>query len=258
MVDRAHTRVSGPGGRGRPGGRSPGPSPTAPARSREREQLILDHVGFVEALARRYADRGEPLEDLTQVGMVALVGAADRFDPDARHRLPLLRGADGARRDPPLLPRQGVDGRVPRGLKDDWATVNTAAESLLGTLGRSPSAAEIAEETGMDLDRVLDALGARSAYRPRSLTRVSDEEGVGDIDLPASEDGYALVEERMALADGLRDLPPRERVILHLRFEHGMYQSEIAARLGISQMHVSRLISRALDALREKAAGGAG
>ena len=233
---------------------SPGPSATAPARSPEREQLILDHVGFVEALARRYADRGEPLEDLTQVGMVALVGAADRFDPE--------RGIDFRSFAPPTglgeIRRYFRDKawavRVPRGLKDDWATVNTAAESLLGTLGRSPSAAEIAEETGMDLDRVLDALGARSAYRPRSLTRVSDEEGVGDIELPASEDGYALVEERMALADGLRHLPPRERVILHLRFEHGMYQSEIAARLGISQMHVSRLISRALDTLREKAA----
>ena len=235
---------------------SPGPSATA-ARSPEREQLILDHVGFVEALARRYADRGEPLEDLTQVGLVALVGAADRFDPD--------RGIDFRSFAAPTvlgeIRRYFRDKawavRVPRGLKDDWATVNTAAESLLGRLGRSPSAAEIAEETGMDLDRVLDALGARSAYRPRSLTRVSDEEGVGDIDLPASEDGYALVEERMALADGLRHLPPRERVILHLRFEHGMYQSEIATRLGISQMHVSRLISRALDTLRDKASGGA-
>ncbi len=147
--------------------------------------------------------------------------------------------------------------RVPRGLKDDWATVNGAAESLTGTLGRSPNAAEIAEETEMDLDRVLDALGVRSAYRPRSLTRANDDDDAGDVDLPSGEDGYALVDERMALADGLRHLPPRERVILHLRFEHGMYQSEIAARLGISQMHVSRLISRALETLREKA-GDAG
>ena len=234
---------------------SSGPSACAPARSREREKLILDHVGFVEALARRYADRGEPLEDLTQVGMVALVGAADRFDPE--------RGIDFRSFAAPTvlgeIRRYFRDKawavRVPRGLKDDWATVNAAAESLLGTLGRSPSAAEIAEETGMEADRVLDALGARSAYRPRSLTRVTDEDDGGDLDLPASEHGYALVEERMALDDGLRHLPPRERVILHLRFEHGMYQSEIAARLGISQMHVSRLIARALDTLREHAGG---
>jgi RNA polymerase sigma-B factor len=232
---------------------SSGPPAPAPARSAERERLILDHVGFVEALARRYADRGEPIEDLTQVGMVALVGAADRFDP--------ARGVDFRSFAAPTvlgeIRRYFRDKawavRVPRGLKDDWATVNAAAEALLGRLGRSPSAAEISEETGLDLDRVIDALGARSAYRPRSLTRVTDDEESGDVDLPSSEDGYALVEERMALADGLRHLPPRERVILHLRFEHGMYQSEIAARLGISQMHVSRLISRALETLREQA-----
>jgi RNA polymerase sigma-B factor len=227
--------------------------PATQPRSAERERLILDHVGFVEALARRYADRGEPVEDLTQVGMVALVGAADRFDAS--------RGVDFRSFAAPTvlgeIRRYFRDKawavRVPRGLKDDWAQVNAAADELVGRLGRSPSAGEIAEETGMGLDRVLDALGARSAYRPRSLTRLSDEEEVGDVDLPIVDDGYDMVEERLALADGLRHLPPRERVILHLRFEHGMYQSEIAARLGISQMHVSRLISRALETLREKA-----
>ena len=232
-----------------------GPPAPAPARSADRERLILDHVGFVEALARRYADRGEPLEDLIQVGMVALVGAADRFDP--------ARGVDFRSFAAPTvlgeIRRYFRDKawavRVPRGLKDDWATVNAAAEALLGRLGRSPSAAEISEETGLDLDRVIDALGARSAYRPRSLTRATDDEESGDVDLPSSEHGYGLVEERMVLAEGLRHLPPRERVILHLRFEHGMYQSEIAARLGISQMHVSRLIARALATLREKTGG---
>ena len=233
-----------------------GPPAPAPARSADRERLILDHVGFVEALARRYADRGEPLEDLIQVGMVALVGAADRFDP--------ARGVDFRSFAAPTvlgeIRRYFRDKawavRVPRGLKDDWATVNAAAETLTGRLGSSPSPAAIAEETGLDIDRVIDALGARSAYRPRSLARAPDDE-VGDLELPTAEDGYGLVEERMALADGLRNLPPRERVILHLRFEHGMYQAEIAARLGISQMHVSRLISRALDTLRDKASGGA-
>jgi RNA polymerase sigma-B factor len=232
---------------------SAGPTATVPTRSTERERLILEHVGFVEALARRYADRGEPVEDLTQVGRVALVGAADRFDA--------ARGVDFRSFAAPTvlgeIRRYFRDKawavRVPRGLKDDWAQVNTAAEALMGRLGRSPTAAEIAEETGMEPDRVLDALDARSAYRPRSLTRITDEEGVGDVELPSSEDGYGLVEERMDLADGLRHLPPRERVILHLRFEHGLYQSEIAARLGISQRHVSRLISRALQTLREKA-----
>lgn len=232
---------------------TPASAPPVAARSADRERLILDHVGFVEALARRYADRGEPLEDLTQVGMVALVGAADRFDPS--------RGIDFRSFAAPTvlgeIRRYFRDKawavRVPRGLKDDWATVNSAAEALMGRLGQSPSAAEISAETGLEVDRVLDALGARSAYRPRSLTRVTDDEEAGDLELPSTEDGYGLVEERITLAEGLRHLPPRERVILHLRFEHGMYQSEIAARLGISQMHVSRLIARALDTLRATA-----
>ena len=230
----------------------PTTAPPAP-RSAERERLILDHISFVEALARRYGDRGEWLEDLTQVGMVALVGAADRFDPS--------RGIDFRSFAAPTvlgeIRRYFRDKawavRVPRGLKDDWARVDSAAEELMGRLGRSPTAAEISEELDMDLDRVLDALGARSAYRPRSLTRVADDDGPGDIELPAMDDGYDLVEDRMALADGLRHLPARERVILHLRFEHGLYQSEIAARLGISQMHVSRLIARALETLRRRA-----
>ena len=228
-------------------------APSSPPRSADRERLIVDHMPFVEALARRYADRGEPLEDLVQVGMVALVGAADRFDPH--------RGIDFRSFAAPTvlgeIRRHFRDRtwaiRVPRGLKDDWAQVNAAADELVGRLGRSPTAAEVAEELRMDIDRVLDALGARSAYRPRSLSRpVSlDDDGSGDLDLPASEDGYGLVEERLALGDGLRALPARERVILHLRFEHGLYQSEIAARLGISQMHVSRLIARALETLRQ-------
>jgi RNA polymerase sigma-B factor len=232
----------------------------SPARSAERERLILDHMPFVEALGRRYADRGEPLEDLVQVGMVALVGAADRFDPS--------RGVDFRSFAAPTvlgeIRRYFRDKawavRVPRGLKDDWARVNTAAEALTGRLGRSPSATELAEETGLELDRVLDALGARSAYRPRSLTRVADDEDGGDVEIADDDDGFALAEDRIALAEGMRHLPPRERVILHLRFQHGLYQSEIAARLGISQMHVSRLIARALETLRAVAdeAGSAG
>ena len=227
----------------------------SPPRSAARERLIVNHMPFVEALARRYADRGEPLEDLVQVGMVALVGAADRFDPE--------RGVDFRSFAAPTvlgeIRRHFRDRtwavRVPRGLKDDWAQVNSATDVLVGRLGRSPTAAEVAQELGMELDRVLDALGARSAYRPRSLSRPAspEDEGGGDLEVPAGEDGYELVEDRMALTDALRVLPARERVILHLRFEKGLYQSEIAARLGISQMHVSRLIARSLETLRQTA-----
>jgi RNA polymerase sigma-B factor len=238
-------------------GESPGVStpPTArpPARTPERERLILDHMGFVQALARRYADRGEPLDDLVQAGMVGLVNAADRYDP--------ARGSDFRSFAAPTvlgeIRRHFRDRtwalRVPRSVKDDVARTSQAVEKLQGSLGRSPSVREIAAEAEMDPDRVLDALAAQSAYRPLSLARPAEGDGPeGDREVATSEEGYEEVDARMALARGLSRLPPRERVILHLRFNEGLYQSEIAKRVGVSQMHVSRLIARALETLRKE------
>jgi RNA polymerase sigma-B factor len=227
-----------------------------PARSPDRERLILDHMGFVEALARRYADRGEPLDDLVQAGMVGLVNAADRFDP--------ARGSDFRSFAAPTvlgeIRRHFRDKtwavRVPRSVKDDVATTSQVAERLQGALGRSPSVREIAAEAGMSADRVLDALAAQSAYRPASLARQAEAEGPeGEREVATDEAGYEEVDARMTLAPGIAKLPPRERVILHLRFEEGLYQSEIAKRVGLSQMHVSRLIARALETLRKETAG---
>jgi RNA polymerase sigma-B factor len=215
--------------------------------------LILEHMGFVRALARRYSDRGEPVEDLVQAGMVGLINAADRFDPE--------RGSDFRSFAAPTIlgeiRRHFRDRtwavRVPRTLKDDLGRVSNAVDGLSGTLGRSPSVREIAEETGLDVDRVLDALAAQSAYRPLPLARPPEGEGPeGEREVPVSEGGFDEVEARLALARGLSRLPARERVILHLRFNEGLYQSEIAARVGVSQMHVSRLITRALETLRRE------
>ena len=219
-------------------------SPTIPpGRTPERERLILDHMGFVQALARRYVDRGEPLDDLVQAGMVGLVNAADRYDP--------RRGSDFRSFAAPTvlgeIRRHFRDRtwavRVPRSVKDDVARTSQAVEKLQGSLGRSPSVREIADESDMDQDRVLDALAAQSAYRPLSLARPAEAEG---------PEGYEEADARMVLARGLSRLPPRERVILHLRFNEGLYQSEIAKRVGLSQMHVSRLIARALETLRKE------
>jgi RNA polymerase sigma-B factor len=228
-------------------------STVPPARAPERERLILEHMGFVQALARRYADRGEPLDDLVQAGMVGLVNAADRFDP--------ARGSDFRSFAAPTvlgeIRRHFRDRtwavRVPRSIKDDVTRTSQAVEKLQGSLGRSPSVREIAEEAALDPDRVLDALAAQGAYRPVSLARPPEGDGPeGDREIPTSEDGYDEVDARMALARGLSRLPPRERVILHLRFNEGLYQSEIAKRVGLSQMHVSRLIARALETLRKE------
>ncbi|HSJ72911.1 MAG TPA: SigB/SigF/SigG family RNA polymerase sigma factor [Miltoncostaeaceae bacterium] len=233
-------------------------SPTIgpPARSPDRERLILDHMGFVHALARRYGDRGEPLDDLVQAGMVGLVNAADRFDP--------ARGSDFRSFAAPTvlgeIRRHFRDRtwavRVPRSVKDDVSRTSKAIEKLQGSLGRSPSVREIADEAGMSPDRVLDALAAHGAYRPLSLARPAEGEGPeGEREVATAEAGFDEVDARMVLARGLARLPPRERVILHLRFNEGLFQSEIAARVGLSQMHVSRLIARALETLRGETDG---
>jgi RNA polymerase sigma-B factor len=222
-----------------------------------RESLILEHLPLVRALARRYADRGEPLDDLVQVGTVGLIKAADRFDP--------ARGNDFRTFAAPTvlgeIRRHFRDRtwtmKVPRGLKDDYAAVNAAVSRMSGSLGRTPTVREIAEDCDLSVERVLDALEAHSAYRPRSLSqplRPGDEDSAPDVF--SEEHGFELAEDRAVVAEGLRALPPRERVILHLRFEEGLLQSEIAARVGISQMHVSRLIARSLETLRRIAGEG--
>jgi RNA polymerase sigma-B factor len=224
----------------------------AAVRAPEREDLILENMDFVRALARRYADRGEPLDDLVQVGMVGLINAADRYDPALGYDFrsfaaPTILGE--IRRH---FRDRAWSVSVPRRVKDDSIRIGALIEQVSATLGRTPTVAEIAEESGLTVDRVLDALAANSAYRPDSL---SESPWLDDADhsrdLPTAESGYGEAEDRIVLDGALHVLPARERVILHLRFERGMLQSQIAAEVGLSQMHVSRLIARALERLRD-------
>jgi len=227
------------------------------ANKDRREALILEHQQHAKALARRYANRGEPVDDLEQVAMIGLIKAVDRFDAS--------RGADfHAFATPTILGEIRRHFRdktwpihVPRGLKDDHAVVTTATTTLTNRLGRSPTIAEIAAEASMSDDQVLDALAAHSAYRPNSLSQSpgSDEDDA-DVEIPFEEVGYHIAEGRTALHEGLARLPARERLILHLRFDQGMIQSDIAKIVGVSQMHVSRLIARALERLRRVAEEG--
>jgi len=222
-----------------------------------RETLILEHRQLARALARRYANRGEPVDDLEQVAMIGLIKAVDRFDAS--------RGADfHAFATPTILGEIRRHFRdktwpihVPRGLKDDHAVVTTATSVLTSRFGRSPTISEIAAEASMSDDQVLDALAAHSAYRPNSLSQSSgSDEDDSDIEIPVEEIGYHIAEGRTALHEGLARLPARERLILHLRFDQGMIQSDIARIVGVSQMHVSRLIARALQTLRRVAEEG--
>ncbi len=222
----------------------------------ERERLIVEHLPLVRGLARRYADRGEPLDDLIQVGTIGLIKAIDRFEPARGNKLasfatPTILGE---------IRRHFRDRswtiRIPRGLQEARAQISHAVTELSAENGASPSVREIAEHTRLSVDDVLDALAAGSAQRPGPLATPGSEgdEGAGAV-VGVEEQGYEQAESRATLGAGLAELPARERVILHLRFEEGLTQSQIAERVGVSQMHVSRLIRRALDSLRESASG---
>ena len=217
----------------------------------ERERLILDHMPLVVGLARRYARRGESLEDLIQVGTEGLIKAIDRFD--RRRGTSLVAFAT-----PTILGeiRRHFRDRlrmvhVPRGLQDAHTKVNRAITDLTTRLGRTPAVREIAKEVNLTEEEVLDAMASSAAFQPLSLSRMptsSDDESA--IDIATDDPGFELAESRAILGRTLTLLTPRDRLIVSLRFGKGLTQSEIADHVGISQMHVSRLLRRSILTLR--------
>lgn len=217
----------------------------------DRDELILAHMSLVKALARRYANRGESLEDLVQVGTIGLIKAANAYDPN--------RGAFPSFATPTILGeiRRHFRDRVwmlnvPRSLQESNAAVNKAIDALTTEIGRSPTVREVAGHTGLGMDDVLEAMAVSSAYAPGPLLvqNADGEESV--VDAAVEEGGFELVEDRAGLAEALAELPARERMIIDLRFNRGMTQSQIASRIGISQMHVSRLLAGSIKQLRER------
>jgi RNA polymerase sigma-B factor len=224
-------------------------------RARVREQLVDQYIGLVEFLARRFRNRGEPLEDLVQVGTIGLLKAIDRFELErevefSTYATPTIVGELKRHfRD------KGWAVRVPRRLQELHLELVKVVGQLGQELGRSPTVAEIAEVTGTSEESVLEGLEIAQAYNTASLDAPIDGEG-GDLtsfaDQMGSEDEHLEnLEYRASLAPQMAKLPERERKILYLRFFKAMTQSEIADRLGISQMHVSRLLNRTLARLRE-------
>jgi RNA polymerase sigma-B factor len=221
-----------------------------------RDRLIESFIPVVRSIAYRYAGRGEQLDDLEQVASVGLIKAIERFDLDRDVELmtyvfPTVVGELKRHfRD------RGWSVTVPRRLKELHYRLSRLIEELTATLGRSPTIPELAEEAGVDEEEVVEALEVGRAYASRSLTRQLDsEEGAGAelIDLIDDEErGYEAAENRELLASGLKALDDRERRIVQLRFVEGLTQSQIAVAVGISQMHVSRLIRRALEKLSEE------
>jgi RNA polymerase sigma-B factor len=225
--------------------------------SAAREELVRRYLPFAKNLALRYRGASESFDDLLQVANLGLVNAIDRFDPErgtpfAAFASPTILGE---------LKRHFRDRvwtvRVPRGLHDRMAEVDKATSALTVELQRSPSVGEIAGKLEMDATDVLEVLEANHNRRPLSLDRpVGGEEDespaaewVGDED-----ENFELVDDKLALEGVLPHLDERERLILRLRFVDDMTQSQIADRIGHSQMHVSRILRRTLERIREEVA----
>jgi RNA polymerase sigma-B factor len=217
-----------------------------------REKALVELMPLVRALASRYAGRGEPLEDLVQVGSVGLIKAVDRFDVDRgvdfpSYAIPTIVGE---------IRRHFRDKawamHVPRRLKELSLRLSRTLDDLTTELGRSPTIAELAKATGVEEEDVVDALDSTNAYTTRSLHAPFEEGGDDSLadKLGTEETGYAEVEDGALVAAGLDALDDRERQIVELRFFEEMTQSQIAAEIGISQMHVSRLLRRALATMR--------
>jgi RNA polymerase sigma-B factor len=220
-----------------------------------REPLVTQYIGLVEFLARRFRNRGEPLEDLVQVGTIGLLKAIDRFDLErevefSTYATPTIVGELKRHfRD------KGWAVRVPRRLQELHLELTKVVGHLGQELGRSPTVAEIAKETGSTEEQVLEGLEIAQAYNFASLDAPIDTGDGGSAtfadQLGGEDEQLVNLEYRASLAPEMEKLPERERTILYLRFFKGLTQSEIADRLGISQMHVSRLLNRTLIRLRE-------
>ncbi len=216
-----------------------------------RERVLVELMPLVRALASRYAGRGEPLEDLVQVGSVGLIKAVDRFDVDrgyefSSYAVPTIVGE---------IRRHFRDKawamHVPRRLKELSVRLSRVLDALTTELGRSPTVPELAEAAGVDAEDVIDALDAAQAYSTRSLHAPFDDDGDEALAdrLGADDRGYEAVDDGSLVSVGMSALDERERRIVELRFFAERTQSQIAAELGISQMHVSRLLRKALAAM---------
>jgi RNA polymerase sigma-B factor len=222
-----------------------------------REQLIERYMSLVRSLARRYASRGEQLDDLIQIGAIGLIKAIDRFDIDRGVELTTYATPNIIGEIKRHFRDHGWAVRVPRGLQELSIQLMRVVEQLTGELSRSPTIAELAEATGASEEDVLEALETGRAYSPLSLSVSSsgEDDELDPLESLGSDDHeYEVSEDRAVLEPGLRVLDDRERMILQLRFYEGLTQSQIAQRVGISQMHVSRLIRRALEKARNEIA----
>ncbi|WP_051549254.1 sigma-70 family RNA polymerase sigma factor [Nocardioides sp. URHA0032] len=232
---------------------------TDPQRAAElRERVVVINRGVAEAVAARYRNRGVPIEDLHQVAFEGLTKAVMRFDPALRNDLltyavPTIRGElQRYFRD------QGWMVRPPRRIQETQWLLNLAVDRLSHQLGRAPEPHEVAEELDLSVEEYRDAVAAFGCFQPASLDQPTSADSitpVGDL-LAADDEESSAIEARVTLAPVVRRLPERDRRILYLRFFEDRTQEEIGQDLGVTQMQVSRLLTRILGTLRDELQAG--
>ncbi len=223
----------------------------APRDVRLRDRLVEAHLGLAHQLARRFANRGETQDDLVQVASLALINAVDRFDPERGFEFSTFATRTILGELKRHFRDKGWAVRAPRRIQELYLELGAAAEVLAQELGHPPTVRELADRTGATEEAVLEALEAGQGYRATSIDAPDDREGTLAARLGGLDPGFVGTDDHQVLVEALQPLPERERTIVGLRFVEGLTQSQIADRIGVSQMHVSRLLSASIARLRE-------
>lgn len=231
-------------------GASGTPDGPLPDAKEWRDQLVTSHLGLAHQLARRFANRGEAHDDLVQVASLALVRAAERYDADRGVMFSTFAAASIVGELKRHFRDRGWAIRAPRRLQELLLEVGATVERLGQELGRAPTVQELSVAVGASEDDVLEALEAGQSYRTSSLDAPDREGQTMAESLGNEDDGFVSVENHSALSQAMQQLSPRDRRIVQLRFVDGLTQSEIAARLGVSQMQISRLLAASVRRLR--------
>ncbi len=217
---------------------------------RERDRLVTSHLGLAHQLARRFANRGEAHDDLVQVASLALVRAAERFDPAREIMFSTFAAASIVGELKRHFRDRGWAVRAPRRLQELLLEIGSTVERLNQELGRAPTVPELAQAINATEADILEALEAGQSYRASSLDAPIVEGQTMLDSLGSDDEGFNRVEHRSALSKAMQSLSARDRTIVNLRFVEGLSQSQIAAQLGVSQMQVSRLLAACLRQLR--------
>jgi RNA polymerase sigma-B factor len=225
-----------------------------PSEPAVRDQIAQRYAQLAEYLARSFSGRGEPLEDLVQVASIGLLNAIDRFDVDRGVRFSTYAAATIVGELKRHFRDKGWAIRVPRRLQEVALRLNQALPRLTQELGRSPTIGELARHLTVTEEEVVEAMEAAQVYSTESLDApIGEGENTTGDTLGGADPSYEAVERWASIAPAIRDLSGRDRRVLYLRFFEGRTQSEIAGEVGVSQMHVSRILSQTIERLRRSA-----